>query len=196
MHEVFNYLAVASSIIVGLGITTTLDGLSKTIKYRDSHPFYWVHTLWVFGLLLLLLQYWFGTWAYEKVTGWTYARYILFLLAPVALYLLSDLMFPVFNEDKPQSLKAYYYSHRGWIFGLAIAYFILDGISSSTVLPDKSWLAEDNLFRLFGVAIMAIAARTTSHRVHAVIAVIAILALALFVIIFSMSPLPVFGNGG
>jgi len=122
--EIFNFLAIVMSIIVGLAITTTLDGLSKMIEYRKNVRPYWVHILWVLSLLFLILQYWFGILAFQQVQAWTYPTFVIMLLPPIALYMVADLAFPDFEEGKKYIMRDYFYAQRRWFFGLAALYFI------------------------------------------------------------------------
>jgi len=191
MLEIFNFLAIAMSIIVGLGLTTTLDSLSKTIKYRKRIKVYWVHLLWVFSLLFLIFQYWFGIWDFQQVQAWTYPAFVALLLPPIALYMVGDLAFPEFEADKEYNLRDYYYKQRRWFFAFTASYLFVDGINSTLMLTGTQWNSLDNTFRVFGIALVLAAAWRKDHRSQGVLAVIAFLALGAFVLIFSTAPLVV-----
>ena len=45
--DIFEYVAVLTSIIIGLGITHLLRGVAGLIQHPDQHRIYWVHLIWV-----------------------------------------------------------------------------------------------------------------------------------------------------
>ena len=95
MFEIFNYLAIVLSIVVGMGLTSALDALANLIKFRANIKFYWVAILWELGVLLMLLQHWFGIWDFQSMEDWTYPKFLLILIPPISLYITSHLAFPV-----------------------------------------------------------------------------------------------------
>ena len=52
---VFEYLGVLLSVIMGLGVTHILAGLSKVIHHRKTFKSYWVHTLWCINVLIYIV---------------------------------------------------------------------------------------------------------------------------------------------
>jgi predicted phage tail protein len=40
---IFEYVAVLTSIIIGLGIAHLLQGVARMIQRQDTEPVYWVH---------------------------------------------------------------------------------------------------------------------------------------------------------
>ena len=47
----FEYLGILISVVMGLGITHLLIGVSKTIHLRRTLRIYWVHSVWSVNLL-------------------------------------------------------------------------------------------------------------------------------------------------
>jgi len=64
-----------------------------------------------------------------------------------------------------------------------------DDINSTSMFNGALWVGLDNVFRLFGIALVITAARRRDHRVQAIVSIIAFLALSVFVLIFSTEPL-------
>ena len=60
--DIFEYVAVLTSIIIGLGITHLLRGVAGLIQHPDQHRIYWVHLVWV-GYLFFTLIFW---WWWER----------------------------------------------------------------------------------------------------------------------------------
>jgi hypothetical protein len=184
----FSYLRVVLSIVVGLGLTTALNALAKIIKYRQSIRVYWVAVLWEVGILLMLLQHWYGTWDFQRARDWNYPRFVLLLLPSLSLYVTSHLAFPEIREGKKYDLEDLYYRNRRFFFGIALTYFVFDGLSS-TVLLHQGWLELDNGFRLLGIVIVLFCARTANRTFHAAVALIALASLVAYILLFSSSPL-------
>jgi len=48
----FEYVAVLTSIIIGLGMAQLLQGLIRLIQHPEQAKPYWVYLLWVFYMFL------------------------------------------------------------------------------------------------------------------------------------------------
>jgi ABC-type microcin C transport system permease subunit YejE len=55
----FSYIIVLTSIIFGLGVTRTVGGLGHLLQTRKRRPTYWIHTLWMLNLLIMMSLLWF-----------------------------------------------------------------------------------------------------------------------------------------
>jgi hypothetical protein len=55
----FSYIIVLTSIILGLAVTRTVGGLGHLLQTRKRRQPYWVHTLWLLNLLVLIALVWF-----------------------------------------------------------------------------------------------------------------------------------------
>lgn len=189
MFEIFNYLAIVLSIVVGLGLTTALDALTRLVKYRKNIKIYWVPILWEMGVLLMLLLHWFGIWNYQEMQDWTFPKFLLLLLPAISLYITSHLAFPEIHEGKKYDMEDNYYRNRRYFFGAALSYFVFDGISSTLLYDIGNWFSLENGFRLAGIALVYISARSDNRTIHAVISILALAALIAFVLIFSNTAL-------
>ena len=81
--SLFEFLMVMVSIILGLGATQALRGLSKLA--RSHRPFLPV-ALWGATLFYLNIQVWWGYWDMADVAGWTQLTYYIIVLLPCALF--------------------------------------------------------------------------------------------------------------
>lgn len=183
--QIFDFLSVAVSIVVGLALTHTLEGISRLIQARGRVKVYWVHLLWVVGILMLQIQYWWGAWLFNAVTDWTLSKFGLFLVAPIFLFVAGDMMFPDLTDPSNTSMWDYYYEKRRSIFGLLIAYFIAASVNISLIRESGNWLLPSHGFRLAGVAIMLVNILTDSPRVHAILAIVAVVSFALFIVLLN-----------
>jgi hypothetical protein len=118
----FNYLAVLISIILGLGITQLLTGVGKLINARERVRWYWPVGAWACFLLVIHVQTWWAMFGLRQHREWDFLGFLVVLLQPILLYLLSALVFPDWGAQVSEvDLRANYYAHAGWFFGLAMA---------------------------------------------------------------------------
>jgi hypothetical protein len=54
----FSYLSVLISIILALGMTRALAGVSEMLQARSRRRLYWLHAVWVVNLFLYLVVAW------------------------------------------------------------------------------------------------------------------------------------------
>ena len=45
--DIFEYISVLTSIIIGLGIAHLLRGVASLVQHPGRHRIYWVHLVWV-----------------------------------------------------------------------------------------------------------------------------------------------------
>ena len=104
---------------------------------------------------------------------WTFAAFAIVLFQTIVLYMLAGLVFPDFFGEAMVDLRAIYYVHHGWFFGLAV----LDGfvsIGKDLVLNGSLPESRNLAFHVVFIIMAAIAALTPREWYHKVCAVIAI----------------------
>ena len=122
--SVFEYLGVLLSVIMGLGVTHLLAGISKTIHYRKTSNLFWVHALWTFNILIQIVIIWWGMFWWSGEAEWSFFNFLLLLLYAVFLFLAASLLYPwEFSGDF--DFKAHFFETRPWFFSvLTIAWCI------------------------------------------------------------------------
>jgi hypothetical protein len=116
--DVFNYLSVVTSIILGLGLAHLLDGYARLIQSGNSLSVSWVYKGWVVVLLPLYVLYWWVFWDYRNRVHWTFLRFCFLLVGPVGISLVTSLLLPDTIEQARLDLNAHYLQSRRWLFGL------------------------------------------------------------------------------
>jgi len=91
---VFECLGVILSVIMGLGVTHILAGLSKTIHHRNSVKPYWVQALWALNVLIYIVTIWWGMFWWSSQQEWSYFQFLLLILYAIFLFLSASLIFP------------------------------------------------------------------------------------------------------
>ena len=185
MVEIFNYLSVIVSIVLGMAVAHTVGEVSKLIQLRDKFEIYWVQLLWVLTVFGLQVLYWWGTWIYQSVETWTFPLYTLYLLTPISLCVLSDLILPELNGSAKGSLKAYYFRNRGWFFGVFVGFYLLSGLNLFIVRGGGDGDLLRMAFRGVGILLLVVAGFSRSPRLHAVVAVASLLVIVGYVLVFT-----------
>ncbi len=175
--EIFAYLSVLVSIVLGLGIAHLLTAVIRLINNRPRIVIYWPTLVWIVNLLLLMLLVWWSDFSLTgHRSGWTFAIFASTLAIPAILYVMSGLLVPPAAED----LRASYERNRVWFFSLMAA-AILSSFVQSYLLDGHIAINVDAGLKaaIFCIAIVPIVA--AGDRVQKVIAAVNILWLFCYV---------------
>lgn len=123
--DMFEYVAVLTSIVIGLAIAHLLQGMARLIQHHHEERIYWVHLAWTFHMFLLTVFWWWWEFGLGAVEVWTFQLYLFVVLYAVVLYLLCALLFPA-SLSGYDGYKDYFYSRRSWFFGLLIVAHLAD----------------------------------------------------------------------
>ena len=179
--EMFNYVMVLASVIIGLGIAHLLQGVGAIVQHPGREKTYWVHLLWVAAIFLRAIFWWRFEFRLSTITEWTFALYLFVLAYAVLIYLWCALLFPR-DLAGYDGFRDYYYSRRGWFFGLLV-------VGQAVDLADTLLKGMDH-FRSLGpsypimIAIVSllllIAMRTRSERYHGAFAIFSVVYLVAY----------------
>ena len=116
----FEYLAVAFSIVLGFSLTHLLGSVRAIF---DPGRRYSVHIGFFFFLLLLHPQLWWAFWDLHDDAPWNLFTFLFTLAGPGLLYLMSTSAVPV-ERTGDLSWKDHFGASRRWIYGFTVAYTI------------------------------------------------------------------------
>jgi hypothetical protein len=169
----FEYLSVLVSIIVGLALTQLLSGAARLIQLRRRVPMHATTLLWMAILLLIDIQVWWVAFERRAAVQWTFFSFLLYLLIPIGVFLLSYLVLPDMGDEDAPDLRANFEDNRAWFFGL------LASLPAVSLL--EQWLRDGTLhwdgdvaFRVAFSALSLVAARVRSARYHLWNAIVAL----------------------
>jgi hypothetical protein len=179
--EMFNYVMVLASVVIGLGIAHLLQGVGGLVQHPHREKFYWVHLLWVASIFLRAIFWWWFEFDLSKTAEWTFALYLFVLAYAVLIYLLCALLFPR-DLAGYDGFKDYYYSRRAWFFGLLLIAQAVD--LADTLLKGMDHFRSLGPFYPVAMAIVSvlllIAMRTRSERYHAAFAIFTVVYLVAY----------------
>jgi hypothetical protein len=168
----FEYVAVLTSIIIGLGITHLLRGVARIIQHPGATPVYWVHLCWVGYVFLNLIFWWWWEFNLGQIDVWTFPLYLFVVLYAVLMFLSASILFPD-SLDGYDGFEDYYYSKRVWIFGLLAVVGLMD-VADSLAKGVDHWLAlgiEYQVARTIQPILFVVAMFTRRPRFHAAVAI-------------------------
>ena len=184
--QAFEYLGVLVSVVIGLAMTHFVLGIIRVIHSRDSTNVYWVHLLWVFNVLYLLLGFWWFFYAWQSLPDWSRAAYYLFMAYALSLSIAAGLLFPL--TGTVSNFQKFFYEHSRWFFGFLILTNILDVIeviakANIGIRPIPEVYFPFMAFMFVG---LAIAMFTSNRRFHGVFVILFFLSGAAYdLVVFS-----------
>lgn len=123
--SLFEYLGVLISVVMGLGITHLLTGVSKVIHHRKTIEIYWVHLVWTINVLLYILTIWWGMFWWSALSEWSYFQFLFITLYAIVLFLMATMLYP-WDFPTDFSFKKHLIDNRAWFFGLQFAAWTID----------------------------------------------------------------------
>jgi hypothetical protein len=123
--SMFEYVAVLTSIIIGLSIAHLLQGVARLIQNPGQTKVYWVHLLWVSNMFFTAVFWWWWEFRFSIVETWTLQLYLFVIIFAVLIYLLCVLLFPSTLDDYT-GFEDYFLSRRRWFFGGMAVFELVD----------------------------------------------------------------------
>ena len=100
MDKSENYITVLIGIVMGMAIVRIVAFIGTMITQRERTSLYWIHMVWLFGLLILIVQSWWAMhtdWDFGRVT--TLSTLLFLLISPTLLYIMSAVLCPRLQSD-------------------------------------------------------------------------------------------------
>ena len=170
--DMFEYIAVLTSIIIGLGMAQLLRGVSGLIQQPDKSSVYWVHLCWVGYMFFTLVFWWWWEFRLGAIEIWTFNVYFFVVFYAFVMFLMCALLFPI-NLKGYKDYKDYFYSMRVWLFGLLGLTYALDWIDS-LIKGHEYFMSLGPEYLITSLAQLlcsVVAMMTRNERYHAVFAI-------------------------
>ena len=104
--------------MLGLEITHLLTGFGRWVESRSEFPAFGPSLAWAGFLLLVHIETWWTMFGYTRQQGWTFLEFVILLVQPMVLFLLTVMVFPS-SDARRQDLKENFYHQRPWFFVLS-----------------------------------------------------------------------------
>ena len=113
----FEYLAIAHSLILSFAIVRLVGGLSHVF---DPPRRYWIHATYLCFTLFAVLALFWAHWSTRDL-NWTFPAFLVNLAGPATFYFLASTIVPD-DPSRVDSWRAYFFSVRVRLFGGLCAY--------------------------------------------------------------------------
>jgi len=158
-----------------------LGGLARAVSRRATTSFYWPTVVWVFLLLVLIIQVWWVDFSLSNNSHWTLAGFASTLLIPATLYFMAFLLLPESGD-----MREKYFENRVWFFSLLIA-IPLFGSLQQFLVEGHVHRDLDTLAKGAGIVISAAAIYFGSERAQKRFAIVGLAFIILYVVGFFFS---------
>ncbi len=173
--NIYEYVAVLTSIVIGLSITQLLYGLARIVQHPDRERVYWIHLVWAGYMFFTVIWWWWWQIALSSVSVWSLSLYLYVTCFAVILYFICALLFPDHMGDY-DGYRDYFLSRRRWFFGLLGVAYVVD--FGDTLLKGVDYFKSLGLAYPFVTGaitfLCVVAMATRNERFHATFAVFAI----------------------
>jgi hypothetical protein len=162
----FEYLSVLASIILSLSAAQLLTQVRSVLNPKKQ---YWIHSLWVFFVLLLHLLIWWEFWGYRDVVSWNIINFGLLLTNPVILFVCSSALVHS-DSNEIENWLEHFYEARKTIF-ITLGLLPIASVLRRLILSDLPILRLQNLPELFFALLFLAGFLHAGKRVHAAIVI-------------------------
>jgi len=123
--QMFEYVIVLISIVIGLALTHLMQGVAGLIQYPSRERVWWVHLVWVAYMFLSVIFWWWWEFHLQDIKTWTFSIYLFVVCYAFYLYLICAVLFPR-DLTGYEGYKDYFLARRAWFFGLLIGFAVID----------------------------------------------------------------------
>jgi hypothetical protein len=127
--QMFEYVIVLISIVIGLALTHLMQGIAGLIKSPGRERMWWVHLVWVVYMFLSIVFWWWWEFQLQRIATWSFPIYLFVVFYAFYLYLICAVLFPRDLEGY-DGFKDYFLASRRWFFGLLIGWAVIDTIDT------------------------------------------------------------------
>jgi hypothetical protein len=165
--NLFEFLMILLSLIVGLGVAEILTGIAGVLKSDGLRGFSLAHSAATLTVFTGLLQTFWESWGLASIETWSFPAMLLMLGSPIFLFLIAHVMFP--ERDSKVSLDDYYFERARLIWALAALTVIVGTLFRPLAFGMPLWIF-DNLSSvptIFACVLLSLVNIRTLHRVVA-----------------------------
>ena len=159
--NLFEFLMILLSLIVGLGVAEILSGVAKFLKNNGARKIPWIHSAATMAVFLGLLQTFWESWGLRTIEVWSFPAMLLMLGSPIFLYLMAYVLFP--EQGSVADLDDYYFKRARLNWPLEELTVIVGTLFRPDAYGDPQWVIDN----ASGIPILVVCAvlTVTKHRI-------------------------------
>jgi hypothetical protein len=168
-HE---YVFIAISVILGLGITRLLSEMVGLIRAQKRVVFHWATALWALSVLVFILQLWWVGWGLRAVAQWTFLDFIVLVIGAIFVYVAAELALPVEDYDISDDSELDFIAHSSTLgrgSALAMLGYFCIGPYVNILLFDNPILPSIALPAVGGILMLLVALKPAWFKVLSVL---------------------------
>jgi len=126
---VFGHISTVAFLILGFAFVRIMTSMTSLVAIqknstKETVKFYWPHTMFTFITVFTMILFWWTATPLQDINfypdgNWNLFTYILFLIVPMLMFLLAEVIIPYDHDKKSVDLEEYYYKYHKVILGLA-----------------------------------------------------------------------------
>jgi len=122
----FEFVSVALSFVLGLGITRLLSSAVNVFRWRNDIEIHWIPLAWAGAVFLFQIQYWWAIFELnELVEIWTLLHFLTLLSLALFLFVAGALVLPMSKPAETTSLLENFEHNGRWALVFLSGYFLL-----------------------------------------------------------------------
>jgi len=167
----FEFLSVALSFVIGLGVTYLLTSVLSLFRERDRCSPDWLPLLWAFYIFAYQVQFWWAMFELSALESWSLPTFLALLLYSVLLFAAGGLVIPHDAARHEEGLRAYFERDGKWGVAILNVYFLLAPLFNAVLfgLP----LTDPLNLSVFGMGLLGLLLLVLQTRrvqiIHAII---------------------------
>ena len=163
--NLFEFLMILLSLIVGLGLAEILRGTARFLKRGGKREIPWTHGVATMAVFVGLLQTFWESWGLRTVGEWSFPAMLLMLGSPICLYLMAYILIP--EQDDHTPLDQYYLERARLIWPLAGMTVVLGTLFRPVAFGYPLWVADNasGLPVLAVCAVLTVSRNRIAHRI-------------------------------
>lgn len=115
---IFEFVSVAISIILGLGVTRLLSAGLDLFRHRHTTAVHWIPVVWAALIFWTQIEFWWSLFfVSQSLEVWTHGDFLLTIGFTVALFAAGSLVLP--TDWRAESLDLLEFFHREGRWGVA-----------------------------------------------------------------------------
>ena len=182
--NLFEFLMILLSLIVGLGLAEILAGIARFLKRSGKQVIPWIHGTATLAIFVALLQTFWESWGLRTIEVWSFPAMLLMLGSPICLYLMAYILFP--EQDEHTALDQYYFERARLLWPLGGLTVIVGTLFRPIAFGDSLWVVD----HASGIPILVVCAILTLTRkrvVHRILVPVVLASVLLDTLTFSHS---------
>ena len=125
--DIFSHTSVFISIILGLAVVHILGGVSLILDARVKTKVYWLHLLWTFNMLMVIVLVWLSSFVLSPLKEISVVHFLNYLAYAIVTNLLCGLLYPIRGEEVTD-FRVHFWDNRKKFYLLGIAFIIIDAL--------------------------------------------------------------------